>query len=142
MIAAEIKFGFRGLKALLSFAITQDLFQKSFIDIVTLFINRLVNVFYYNLFSINLVLAGVLCFYFVLQGIKKAEKQKSIAFLLVWLFSSSLLYFFTGTIANFVSIGLGIPVILLISHFLGEKLQTKKLSSFSFFLPYHFSRKS
>jgi hypothetical protein len=135
MIAAEIKFGFRGLRALISFFITQDLFQKSFTDIFLLFINRLVNVFYYNLFGINLVLAGILGSYLILQGVKTVKRQKPIAFLLIWLFSNTILYFFTGTIANFISLGLGIPAILLVSNFLGKKFQAKNyLFFFSLFL--------
>ena len=121
-LLSEIKFGFRGSKALISFFATQHLFGQQFTPLLFRYLDSFVSIFYLNLWGINLFLAGLLGMMTVWFAIhlvqKRCQERKSLIFLLIWILSPLFLHLFTGTNGIFVNLGAGIGVIILTSWLL------------------------
>jgi hypothetical protein len=129
---AEIKFNFQGLKSFSQLSENNELL-KSFIEIFSKFIDRIVYTFQLSLFS-NLLLSGLLAIlvigltiYFI---VKKNESKKELTFLCLWLLSPIIIFFFDRAYAYFITIGNLIPALIITSYFIEtylSKLRYKKI---------------
>ena len=130
-IIAEIKFKFQGLKSFAGLFVQTELL-RSFTDILSTFFDRLVYIFYLNVFSLNLVLAGVLTIFIIVYSAsniyKKREFKKEIIFLLFWLFSLFLIVPFEKAYAYFITIGGLYPAIILFAFIVVELIKKIKIS--------------
>lgn len=131
-LIAEIKFDFQGLKSFEQLSDSKELL-KSFFDVFSKFIDRIVFTFQLNLFS-NLFLSGLLMFLIITLTIyfivKKNESRKELAFLSLWLFSPIIIFFFDRAYAYFITIGNLIPALIIVSYFIetySRKLRNKKI---------------
>lgn len=115
-LIAEIKFNFQGTKALFTFFGTQTLFGQSFVNMIQGYFDRVVNIFFLNIWGLNLFLAGIMTLItliFAYSEYKKGHFKKELLFLGIWVFSPIVINFFTGPQANFITLGaLGGAVIL------------------------------
>lgn len=131
-LIAEIKFNFQGLKSFKQLSDNKDLL-RSFSEVFLKFIDRIVYTFQLNLFN-NLFISGLLTiliiFLAVVYSNKKKEFKKEIIFLVLWLFSPIIIFFFDKAYAYFITIGILIPAIILTSFFIIlylEKLKYRKI---------------
>lgn len=127
-IASELKFNFQGSKTLLQFFKTQTLFGESFVKLIDSYFDRLVNVFYLNIWGANLFLAGLMTIftaYFSFIYIKKKKYIKEILLLIFWIVSPIIINFFSGPNANYITLGTLSGVIILTSYLL-YKLKEKQ----------------
>jgi 4-amino-4-deoxy-L-arabinose transferase-like glycosyltransferase len=118
-IVSEIKFNFQGIKIFFGFLKTQSHFGGSFIKILTDYLDRLVNLFFLNIWGVNLFLAGLMTlttFYLIISLLKKGVLRNEILFLFLWLISPIVINFFTAPNANFVTLGALIPAIILTAY--------------------------
>lgn len=131
-IASEIKFNFQGTKVLFQFFKTQSLYGESFVKLIDSYFDRLVNVFYLNIWGANLFLAGLMAIftaYFSFIYIKKNKFKKEIILLIFWIVSPIIINFFSGPNANYITLGTLSGVIILTSYLL-FKLKEKQLILF------------
>lgn len=120
-IAAEIKFHFQATIAILNFLSVQKTLGDSFVNMFNSYIERLVNIFYLNIWGVNLFFAGIAAFILILlafQKTKSGEHKKEFLFLVIWLLSPIVINFFSGPNSNFVSLGALFPAIIITSVFL------------------------
>lgn len=130
---AEIKFQFQGLKSFSHLFEGQE-FLRSFTKIFFEFFDRIVFTFYFNIFGLNLFLAGLLTIaILVLTGFyiyKQKQYRKELTFLVIWLLSPSLVFLFEKAYAYFVTIGNLFPAIMLTSFFVNQldrKIKSQKM---------------
>jgi len=115
-IISEVKFGFQGTKGFIEFFKTQSHFGSSFTSMLTDYLDRLTNVFFHNVWGINLFLAGIMTIVtliFCYNNIRAGRIKKQIIFLTIWLVSPIVVSFFSGPNATFTSLGALIPVVIL-----------------------------
>lgn len=133
-IASEIKFNFQGTRVLFQFFKTQSQYGESFVKLLDSYFDRLVNVFYLNIWGVNLFLAGLMAIlgaYLSYIYIKKAAFKKEILLLIFWIVSPVIINFFSGPNANYITLGSLSGVIILTSYFL---YKLKKRKAFLFIL--------
>ena len=127
--AAEIKFGFQGVKALTGLVGEQE-FLRSFTEIVFKFFDRIVFVFYLNVFGLNLVLAGVVALlvigYSIVYIYKNNTYKNEFLLLLFWLLSPFFIVPFEKAYAYFITIGSLYPAIILSAFITTEIIRKYK----------------
>lgn len=119
-IISEFKFNFQASHALFNFFKSQNLFGGSFTSLFNQYVDRLSTVFFLNVLGINLFLAGLMglgIIYSILKAISQNKQRGEFLFLSVWLFSSTIVNFFSGPNSNFVSLGILAPVIITTAYF-------------------------
>ena len=129
-LAAELKFNFQGLKAFGAFFSTQTFFGGSFMEIFFRYFDRLTNIFFLNIWGLNLFLAGLITIatlYFTCLSIKKNIYKKELLFLLFWTLSPIIINFFSGPNANFINLGALPGIIILTAYFLYILREKKQL---------------
>jgi len=131
-LIAEVKFKFQGLKSFKQLSDSKDLL-RSFSEVFLRFIDRIVYTFQLNLFN-NLFISGLLTILIIFLATsyfnRKKEFKKEIIFLVLWLFSPIIIFFFDKAYAYFITIGILIPAIILTSFFINfclKKLKYKKI---------------
>jgi hypothetical protein len=129
-IVSEFKFNFQGIKAFLTFFETQNFFGGSFTQMFTNYLDRLANLFFLNVWGINLFLAGLMTIatlYFTYLSIKKGLFTKELIFLLIWVLSPIIVNFFAGPNANYTNLGALSAVVILTSYLLISLKDKSKL---------------
>lgn len=129
-IVSELKFNFQGARALFEFFKTQTLFTESFVGMFESYLDRVVKVFFLNLWGINLFLAGLvslLTIYLSVLFIKRNRYKKEIFLLIIWILSPIIINFFTGPNANYITLGTLVPSIILTAFLLFELRRTQKI---------------
>ena len=127
-IASEIKFKFQGTKSLLGFFKAQSIFDASFVEKFTSYIDRLAELFFLNIWGINLFFAGfmmLVTFYLTFQLMKDKTLRKPMLFLGIWILSPIALFLFPVPNAQYISIGALAGIIILTAYYLVQ-LQKKQ----------------
>lgn len=120
-IVGEILFKMQNTLALWNLLQSHTSINASFSSILTTFLDRLVNVFYTNVWGINLVIAGIACIIILtksLQLISNNQYRNEFLLLILWVISPIILHFFSGTNSNYITLGAGVGVAILTSYFL------------------------
>lgn len=129
-IAGEIIFKMQNTFALLKLLQSHTLISSSFTQTLFTFFDRMVNVFYFNMWGVNLFLAGIITsiiFVKSLQKLQDNKNRKEFIFLIMWVVSPIVLHFFNGTNANYITLGSGVGAIILTSYFIFELLKNPSL---------------
>jgi 4-amino-4-deoxy-L-arabinose transferase-like glycosyltransferase len=137
MILSEVKFGFKSIGGFSQLVATQDPigYNKSFGDIVTLYLNQIGRVFAYSTYPGNVGYgAGIVMIIAILTFLawhKKQTKVKNLlsweTFLLSWIFSHALVVSIGGTSTPFLLVGIAPAVCMLIGAFLTRLLNEKQI---------------
>ncbi len=127
-ILAEFAFHFQGLAGFTGFLSTAAEINTSFTSVLLKYFDRMVNLFYLNVWGVNFVLAGVILTILIILTLKNVSKAKNsnLLFVLTWALSPFLLHLFKGTDANFLTIGSGVGMIVFFSYYL-DQIFSKKL---------------
>jgi len=128
-ILAEFKFGFQGFKALLKFLSEEKpLFNNGFIAAFNVFMDRIFNTFSLNVFGKNALISGLCTLSVLIYSLFFApgRYKRQVFFLIVWLFSPILLFSFEKNSAQFATIGILYPAIILTSFTIHQLFVCKK----------------
>jgi len=129
-LAAELKFNFQGIRSFIRFSQKQTHFGDSFVKIASNYLNRFSQIFFFNLWGVNLFLAGIAGIITICLAVKLTEKKQlrnQALFLSSWIISPIILHFFGGTDAVFINLGAGIGAIILSSHLINRLLKNKRI---------------
>lgn len=127
-ISAEFRFKFQNTIALWHLLQANTNINAHFSEIMVTILDRLTNVFYVNIWGINLFLAGILGAITLISAVRLINSshkyKKELLFLILWVVSPVFLQFFNGTEAHYVTLGAGIGVIILTAFFLSNFLKS------------------
>lgn len=121
-LVSELKFGLKGIRALTDFLREEKAIFPSFIQILSNYIDKLAQLFFFNFFGINILLAGSIFIMTVLLSVylvkKHAVHKDEIFLLCVWLCSPLFLASFEKNNSYFLMLGTQYSAILLLSYVL------------------------
>lgn len=130
-IATEFTFRFQNTTALWKLVGSNTNINASFSNILITFFDRLVHIFYVNIWGINIFFAGIISIVTLTLSLRvissNIKYKKSILFLVLWIISPIFLHFFIETNINYVALGVGVGAIILTSYFLFEFLKSPAL---------------
>lgn len=125
-IASELKFHFSGMRALLSFLGEQKPVMGTFVEPFLLFVDKMAQAYYFNVFGINMMLAGLIMLACVLYVVlRQSKKKEELMFLVLWLFAPIILVSFEKNNSYFIILGVVYPVILLSAYLLGRIIESR-----------------
>lgn len=126
-ILAELKFKFQGLLSVLQYVHQQNA-AINIIPQISTYLDRFAETIYYSIFSFNAFI-GLLIFGLCLFFLKKCStKEKSLSFILIWLFSTIPLFGFKSGVLTISVINASIfgAIILVVSIVISFLLNQKK----------------
>ncbi|HUW22054.1 MAG TPA: hypothetical protein VMW41_05330 [Candidatus Bathyarchaeia archaeon] len=119
-LVAEIKFKGQGLQALLLIGKGQSSLGTNFSRLLLGTVDRLVLVFFHNLWGVNIFLAGLMTlitlYLACLLITRQKNLKKQLILLVIWIISPMALDFFKGTQSTFVTLGSGIGSLILSAY--------------------------
>ena len=137
-LAAEFKFGFQAVNSLTQFLTAEKSLLVSFTKILAKFIDRTAHIFYFNIFSWNMFIAGIIALFTISYSafyIYKNKKYKhEVAFLLIWLFLPVLVFAFDSNDSYYTTVGSLYPVIILFLFFITEIFAKAGNKKFIYFI--------
>lgn len=133
MILSYIKFGFNFLQVLGSSSIYQS--QRSLLQYVEVYLKQFSDNFYRNLIPLNQTTGevfGIIILAFLIWGflVKKSTLSKPIIFLLIMLFSHTILIPFGGQTTPYTNVGLQTILLTLGAFFIIELSKIQKILGF------------
>lgn len=136
-LIAEFKFHFQGIRSFTQLTGNQELL-RSWIDNFIKFFDRIVFIFYFNIFGFNLFIAGLFTVFIMAFTTffiyKSRQYRKELIFLGLWLLSPLIIFSFERAYAYFITIGCLFPAIILYSFFIEKIAEKYKFGKTLFFI--------